>query len=180
MNQVSNWFINARVRLWKPMVEEIHTLETRQAQKVSQNEERIANRSNDHLHSSNSFPSENPSTSTTRVQDTPSKRTRNEFPTIPVGSEEPANLSYNGLSNHPHLGVGVSMAGGSSGVSLTLGLYQNHGIGLSEPYPISAAQRFGLGLEGNNEGYVLSGYEAQNRIFGRDVIGGQLLHDFVG
>ncbi|MCL7025363.1 hypothetical protein MKW94_013306 [Papaver nudicaule] len=27
---VSNWFINARVRLWKPMVEEVHTLETRQ------------------------------------------------------------------------------------------------------------------------------------------------------
>lgn len=27
--QVSNWFINARVRLWKPMVEEIHALETR-------------------------------------------------------------------------------------------------------------------------------------------------------
>lgn len=29
MNQVSNWFINARVRIWKPMVEEIHTLETK-------------------------------------------------------------------------------------------------------------------------------------------------------
>ncbi|TQE04718.1 hypothetical protein C1H46_009701 [Malus baccata] len=28
-NQVSNWFINARVRVWKPMVEEIHMLETR-------------------------------------------------------------------------------------------------------------------------------------------------------
>ncbi|GAB2288560.1 hypothetical protein Dimus_022890 [Dionaea muscipula] len=28
-NQVSNWFTNARVRLWKPMVEEIHTLEKR-------------------------------------------------------------------------------------------------------------------------------------------------------
>ncbi|KAK4791938.1 hypothetical protein SAY86_022373 [Trapa natans] len=28
-NQVSNWFINARVRLWKPMVEEIHALETK-------------------------------------------------------------------------------------------------------------------------------------------------------
>lgn len=27
--QVSNWFINARVRLWKPMVEEIHMLETK-------------------------------------------------------------------------------------------------------------------------------------------------------
>lgn len=31
-NQVSNWFINARVRLWKPLVEEIHGLEMRQAQ----------------------------------------------------------------------------------------------------------------------------------------------------
>ncbi|KAK7261331.1 hypothetical protein RIF29_27640 [Crotalaria pallida] len=30
-NQVSNWFINARVRVWKPMVEEIHTLETKGA-----------------------------------------------------------------------------------------------------------------------------------------------------
>ncbi|CAN0916428.1 BEL1-like homeodomain protein 8 [Linum grandiflorum] len=27
-NQVSNWFINARVRIWKPMVEEIHKLES--------------------------------------------------------------------------------------------------------------------------------------------------------
>ncbi|XVE69279.1 hypothetical protein DITRI_Ditri09bG0139000 [Diplodiscus trichospermus] len=33
--QVSNWFINARVRLWKPMVEEIHMLELRQAQTPS-------------------------------------------------------------------------------------------------------------------------------------------------
>lgn len=29
MVQVSNWFINARVRVWKPMVEEIHMLETK-------------------------------------------------------------------------------------------------------------------------------------------------------
>ena len=27
--QVSNWFINARVRVWKPMVEEVHMLETK-------------------------------------------------------------------------------------------------------------------------------------------------------
>lgn len=179
-SQVSNWFINARVRLWKPMVEEIHMLETRQGQKATQREEQSANRSSDHLPSSNSLPSENPSTSTQRMQETPSKRSRDEFPDIPVGNEEPPNLSYNSLSNHPHVGVGVSMAGGNSGVSLTLGLYQNNGIGLSEPYPISAAQRFGLVHETSSEGFVLSGYEAQSRIFGRDVIGGQLLHDFVG
>ncbi|KAJ3693093.1 hypothetical protein LUZ60_012188 [Juncus effusus] len=34
-NQVSNWFINARVRLWKPMVEEIHMLETKGKSGVS-------------------------------------------------------------------------------------------------------------------------------------------------
>ncbi|XP_021676415.2 uncharacterized protein LOC110661896 [Hevea brasiliensis] len=28
-NQVSNWFINARVRVWKPMVEDMHMLETK-------------------------------------------------------------------------------------------------------------------------------------------------------
>ncbi|XVF08178.1 hypothetical protein REPUB_Repub06bG0203600 [Reevesia pubescens] len=178
-SQVSNWFINARVRLWKPMVEEIHMLETRQAQKASQKEDRNANKSCDHLSSANSLASENPSTSTQRVQDTPSKRTRSELPDIPVRSE-PLNLSYNSLSGHPHVGVGVSMAGGSGGVSLTLGLYQNNGIGLSEPFPINAAQRFGLGLEVSSEGYVIGGFEAQNRHFGRDVIGGQLLHDFVG
>lgn len=179
-NQVSNWFINARVRLWKPMVEEIHTLETRQAQKSSQREERSADRQSDHLPSANSLVFENPSTSAQRVQDAPSKRTRNELSEVHVGSEEPMNLSYNNLSAHPHVGVGVSTAGGSSNVSLTLGLHQNNGIGLSESFPINAAQRFGLGLDANSEGYVIGGFEAQNRHFGRDVIGGQLLHDFVG
>ncbi|KAK4286434.1 hypothetical protein QN277_002990 [Acacia crassicarpa] len=37
-NQVSNWFINARVRVWKPMVEEIHNLETKGVVGWNQNE----------------------------------------------------------------------------------------------------------------------------------------------
>ncbi|KAE8702476.1 BEL1-like homeodomain protein 9 [Hibiscus syriacus] len=182
-SQVSNWFINARVRLWKPMVEEIHMLETKQAQKASQ-KDRNTNRSSDHLSSANTLGSEHPATSTQRVQDTPLKRTRSELTHIPMESE-PLNLPYNSLSRHPQVGasvgVGISMAGGSTaGVSLTLGLHQNNGIGLPEPFPINAAQRFGIGVEVNNERYVIGGYEAQNRHFGRDVIGGQLLHDFVG
>ncbi|XWS53303.1 hypothetical protein CRYUN_Cryun11dG0145400 [Craigia yunnanensis] len=36
-NQVSNWFINARVRVWKPMVEEIHMLESKGLAEVNQN-----------------------------------------------------------------------------------------------------------------------------------------------
>lgn len=36
-NQVSNWFINARVRVWKPMVEEIHMLESKGLAEGNQN-----------------------------------------------------------------------------------------------------------------------------------------------
>lgn len=162
------------------MVEEIHMLETRQAHKASQREDRIASRSNDQIPSANSLSSENPSASTHRAQDSASKLTRNDLSDIPVGTDEQMNLSYNNLASHLQVGVGMSMGGGSSGVSLTLGLHQNNGIGLSEPFPINAAQRFGLGIEGNGEGYVMGGFEGQNRHFGRDVIGGQLLHDFVG
>ncbi|GMH06461.1 hypothetical protein Nepgr_008301 [Nepenthes gracilis] len=32
-NQISNWFINARVRLWKPMVEEMYLQETKEEEK---------------------------------------------------------------------------------------------------------------------------------------------------
>lgn len=35
--QVSNWFINARVRVWKPMVEEVHMLETKGLAERDQN-----------------------------------------------------------------------------------------------------------------------------------------------
>ncbi|KAK7350066.1 hypothetical protein VNO77_08152 [Canavalia gladiata] len=175
-SQVSNWFINARVRLWKPMVEEIHTLETRQAQKNSnlQKEEECKDKTSDHLPCDNSIVSENPSTSTDKLEYAPYRHSMNEIPNTAVRSEEQLNLPCTG-------GVGASMGGSASNnnVSLTLGLYQNHGISLAESFPLSAAQRFGVGLEPNNEGYVMGGFESQNRHFGR-VIGGQLLHDFVG
>ncbi|XP_057475740.1 BEL1-like homeodomain protein 9 [Actinidia eriantha] len=177
-NQVSNWFINARVRLWKPMVEEIHMLETQQTKKPLQREEQSVDGPSDHLPTPTSLPSENPSTSTQRAQDLPSKRTRDEFPDISMGTEDPVRLSYQNLSRHQHVGVGTSTRGGSGGVSLTLGLYQNSGFGLSEPFPMNAARRFGL--DTNSEGYVVGSFEDQNRQFGRDVIGGQFLHDFVG
>ncbi|GAY42787.1 hypothetical protein CUMW_069560 [Citrus unshiu] len=42
-NQVSNWFINARVRLWKPMVEEMYQQEAKEAE---ESQEREINQSN--------------------------------------------------------------------------------------------------------------------------------------
>ncbi|CAL0302673.1 unnamed protein product [Lupinus luteus] len=151
-SQVSNWFINARVRLWKPMVEEIHMLESQQAQKSSEREEHSTNKLiHNHVASDHSsiLSHQNPCTST-----------RNEFPNT---------------SNNHQVGIGGSMGSVGNGISLTLGLHQNHGLGLSEPFPMNAAQRFGLTLD--PEGCVISSFESQNRVFGRDVIGGQVLHD---
>ncbi|CAL1378959.1 unnamed protein product [Linum trigynum] len=201
-SQVSNWFINARVRLWKPMVEEIHMLETRQAHKAAQKDG--GNRSStDHpaapMSNSDNNNNTNPSTSShhQRTLDVPMpKRTRNELATsadmAAVGSNEEQHhhhhqqqlyvQSYGGGmsgSGQSHVGLGM----GGSGVSLTLGLHQ--GMGLLEPPPSfaissAAAQRFGLEA-GGNDGYVMGGFEgSQNRHFGRDFVGGQLLHDFVG
>ncbi|KAG5583812.1 hypothetical protein H5410_044246 [Solanum commersonii] len=183
-NQVSNWFINARVRLWKPMVEEIHMLETREGHNKSSQREEPNNNNNDnnnpieHFPMSNSYACESntPSTSTSRLQDLPSKRTRNELANIPnnIGRvADSINLSYNG-----NLSTGVG-----GGVSLTLGLHQNSGnIGLSEPFPMNAARRFGIDNNTNSGRFIVGGFDEQNGQFGRNntMVGGQFLHDFAG
>ncbi|PHT36300.1 hypothetical protein CQW23_24000 [Capsicum baccatum] len=179
-NQVSNWFINARVRLWKPMVEEIHMLETRQAHKSAS--QRGQNNNNtaevNFPTSNNSLPSDqNPSTSSAQqFQQVPSKRTRNNDPT------DHMNLSYDNVSPRSRVGTDQVSAssGGNGGVSLTLGLHHqnNNGTGIgglsTDPFPRNAARRFGI--DASNEGFMFGGgFEAPNRQFE-----GQLLHDFVG
>lgn len=181
-NQVSNWFINARVRLWKPMVEEIHMLETRQSQKGSSQREEV----NDLLPTSCSIEGENASTSIQRSGDFPLKRSREDPTEAPGGAmgQQQMKMPYDSLLHNAHnIGVGLSSGGGGGngggggGVSLTLGLHQN-GVGLADSYPLNAARRFGLDSHG--ESYVVSGFAAQNRQFGRDIIDGQIMHDFVG
>ncbi|KAL5558767.1 hypothetical protein UlMin_034978 [Ulmus minor] len=44
-NQVSNWFINARVRLWKPMIEEMYAEMNRRKSRRNENTERVNQRS---------------------------------------------------------------------------------------------------------------------------------------
>ena len=41
--QVSNWFINARVRLWKPMVEEMYQQELKEAESAEEREKDQSN-----------------------------------------------------------------------------------------------------------------------------------------
>lgn len=167
-SQVSNWFINARVRLWKPMVEEIHMLETLQSQKDHQNCED---------HSKNK-----PSLSDKFQDDAPFKRSRNYEPGHDI-SAVTNHLPCNAIGNVNNNNQPVSVGAVANSVSLTLGLHQNNGgLALSEPFPMSEALRFGLALEvPSNEEYVMNGSDSQNRHYGRDqVIGGQLVRDFVG
>ncbi|KAF2544343.1 hypothetical protein F2Q68_00028717 [Brassica cretica] len=44
-NQVSNWFINARVRLWKPMVEEMYQQESKEREENEQEDQETKNNS---------------------------------------------------------------------------------------------------------------------------------------
>ncbi|CAH9100963.1 unnamed protein product [Cuscuta epithymum] len=168
-NQVSNWFINARVRLWKPMVEEIHTLETRQAQKDSQKKEQNNNNQSEHSSVRN-----NSVATTCEDHQLPSKRMREEEENHNSlqGSDQEVAMdlsSYGNMSHHSRLGIGPTT---TRGVSLTLGLHQNNELGPStdSSFPVNAAQRFGLDIA-STEGFVLSGFDAHNTQFGRDMIG---------
>ncbi|XP_006398666.2 BEL1-like homeodomain protein 9 [Eutrema salsugineum] len=197
-NQVSNWFINARVRVWKPMVEEIHMLETRQSQRSSSSSWR------DDRSTTTVFPdnnNNNPSSSAAQQRannNSSPRRARNDEDVHGTTNNSNNNNSFlnagnggSGAVSFPY-GIASSNVPGMSsstngGVSLTLGLH--HQIGLPEPFPMTTAQRFGLhggssGGGGGGESYGGGGgYEGQNRQFGRDFIGGsnhQFLHDFVG
>ncbi|CAI9110038.1 OLC1v1009999C1 [Oldenlandia corymbosa var. corymbosa] len=55
-NQVSNWFINARVRLWKPMVEEMYQQEAKEEgdpQQQQDETEETSNSNNNHINDNN-------------------------------------------------------------------------------------------------------------------------------
>lgn len=157
------------------MVEEIHTLEMRQAQRVSEGDNNNAKEQCD-LPSVPVLPMDKqPQSSTTQKnQDPPLKRYRNELAHLPNSCDESMNFSYDNVAGH-HQG-GISLARGNGGISLTLGLHQNNGSGLSESLPVTVGH---FGLVENSSPYVMGDFESQNRHLGRD-IGGQLLHDFVG
>lgn len=180
--QVSNWFINARVRIWKPMVEEIHSLEMQQLHKVSEGDKsrdtdeqsQLQSASAPASHDSQPPQSANPKNNqhaTTKCIEHDQAQTTNP-------SQEPFSFVYDVLPGHQHIGVGLNVAaGGNSGVSLTLGLHQTNRVCMQEPLPLNAVRCFGL--EECNDAYVIGAFEGQDRQFGKN-IGGQFVHDFVG
>ncbi|KAL4280061.1 hypothetical protein GQ457_03G043700 [Hibiscus cannabinus] len=152
-NQVSNWFINARVRVWKPMVEEIHMLESKGLAEVNQN--MIKSDDKSISEGRNGWPNEEGACSDMLVADIAGdvhdvenwnheKRSRMDFhiPTNMEGSM--TGYEQSRLEN-----------GGLGAVSLTLGL--RHGV--------ESAQQ--------------QQYQQQEHHLRRQ-FGGQLIHDFAG
>ncbi|KAL6610322.1 hypothetical protein ACP70R_040291 [Stipagrostis hirtigluma subsp. patula] len=202
-NQVSNWFINARVRLWKPMVEEIHNLELRQMHKNSSLEKnQLGMQQAQHSSDSSGKPSD-PSSSNrgqssgmTRNLSSPATRhIQDELSQMHHEMPGQVSFAYNGIPTHHSFalshpqqaegvaaGVGVGSAASNGGVSLTLGLHQNNRTYIAEPLPaalpLNLAHRFGL--EDVSDAYVMGGsFGGQDRHFTKE-IGGHLVHDFVG
>ncbi|GER33050.1 Bel1 homeotic protein [Striga asiatica] len=167
---VSNWFINARVRLWKPMVEEMYLEELKEE-----------NPQND----------EGPSVNHNRPED--QKPTDDQ-----LGRVDPGSLSsVIGRSKQPlqspefgrvgptgdAFGFGFPPSHGGGGVSLTLGLHQHGNLPFS---PLPQGAMFYGREQGMEECQVTVQYsstlldgESQNPPY-RNLMGAQLLHDLAG
>ncbi|CAN6359885.1 unnamed protein product [Urochloa humidicola] len=209
-NQVSNWFINARVRLWKPMVEEIHNLEMRQQHKnPSLDKNHLGMQQSQHSSDSSGKPSD-PSSSqrgqssgmTTRnnLSSPVSRHIQDELSQMPHDMPGQVSFAYNGMAAHHGLalsypqqaegvggggvGVGGAAAAANGGVSLTLGLHQNNNrTYIAEPLPASLPLNLAhrFGLEDVSDAYVMGSFGGQDRHFTKEIgAGHHLVHDFVG
>ncbi|KAL3518405.1 hypothetical protein ACH5RR_020994 [Cinchona calisaya] len=171
-NQVSNWFINARVRVWKPMVEEIHTLETKGMAETGTNEGKTEGKK-----TSENVSRSNDSQPLNRLNT--GKSTEKQVECSEIGSSaimgdrmndadawnqkrtqvdchipESMDGSLAGCVPYQQSGIGI---GGLGAVSLTLGLRQN-ADGVQPQYPLQQQHEYQL----------------------RRHFGDQIIYDFVG
>ncbi|KAG1362390.1 homeobox protein BEL1 [Cocos nucifera] len=205
-SQVNNWFINARVRLWKPMVEEMYLEEVKEQDKETSNE--------DNSNDNNPRPGNpNPNSSSLQLLAEDQKPTLgqllNDSDSLSsivnsshhrADGRDPTNskLSYHDARRHhpvpraENFGVvdldftsygECSNPNFGGGVSLTLGLQQHSGGGMSLSF--SPASQHSLlfsreQMEDCQPGQfsILDG-EAQNLPY-RNLMEAQLLHDLAG
>lgn len=117
-SQVSNWFTNARVRLWKPMVEEMHALERKTQCSRAEDTQKFINLSTDHQASLQSQLSEKDFQITYSHRDQDSsqtKRSRIEAYPRTDQSKEHFGMLGNHLPSNPVLDVGGSQTGAHIG-----------------------------------------------------------------
>ncbi|XWS45356.1 hypothetical protein CRYUN_Cryun15aG0129800 [Craigia yunnanensis] len=97
-NQVSNWFINARVRLWKPMVEEMYQQETKE-EEGGDNKERERNPNNSNNNSNNAQTSTPSTTAGAAATAASTPTTTATTTTTPAGKRS----EINAIENDPSL-----------------------------------------------------------------------------
>ncbi|XP_010941776.1 BEL1-like homeodomain protein 2 [Elaeis guineensis] len=132
-NQVSNWFINARVRLWKPMVEEMYQQEVKEEEEdVKEGEEANPRRPLSPSHH-NSPQGQGPEANATGSAATAAAAHQSNDDTILMGIDAPTSaMDLCGADMEPMddlCGAGMRL-GATGDVSLTLGL--RHAGNLSE------------------------------------------------
>ncbi|CAK7335589.1 unnamed protein product [Dovyalis caffra] len=211
-SQVSNWFINARVRLWKPMVEEMYLEETKEQDNniassdgVPDLDENINGRPNQNPSSTDQKPtpdqliridSECLSSIISNADKNGTNKSTKTFQTHHLQHHQQNFGNFGAMEldfssyNH-HTAAGVSYANDSAnnqnfsggGVSLTLGLQQHGGSGVSLAF--SPASQSSLFYPRDHiedcqpvQYSILDG-EAQNLPY-RNLMGAQLLHDLAG
>lgn len=156
--QVSNWFINARVRLWKPMVEEVHMLEIGQTQTTAEATNSNFGVPSDHLNTL--FPEKlYQATQILQAEHVPTKHCRNKRAQAPEQNEEQKNACLSNLPSDQHIGFS-----GRSGVTLALALNQNNGNDLSRPFPVSIPRQFDLEMAAEADTEIAC--EPQNKHLG--------------
>ncbi|KAL9253528.1 Homeobox protein BEL1-like protein [Drosera capensis] len=207
-SQVSNWFINARVRLWKPMVEEMYLEEAKEeidkmgsSSNAAQGSDENGRSQPPHLNQQGQEQKPTPDqllrvdtdclssiiSNSDKNRDKNGKNTA--FNTLlhhqqqqqqgfgRVDSFGPIDMDFSSYNQNTHPAFG---AGG--GVSLTLGLQQNAGNGVSLAFSSAAHNSLFYGrdpIEDDQpvEYSLLDGDQGPNLPY-RNLMGAQLLHDY--
>ncbi|KAL5168044.1 Homeobox protein BEL1 [Glycine soja] len=199
--QVSNWFINARVRLWKPMVEEMYLEEVKDPENNIASSEGATDQDNDINPNNVQYPppplssrSEDQKPSLVRIDSECASSIINNHSTPdnkidPKGQEQCFGSVELDFSSYTHHSSGMVSYGSSdqngnnnqSGVSLTLGL-QQHGVSLAFPPATQSSLYYPRDQIEDCQPvhqYSLLDGEGQNLPY-RNLMGAQLLHDLAG
>ncbi|KAH1267567.1 Homeobox protein BEL1 [Glycine max] len=199
-SDVSNWFINARVRLWKPMVEEMYLEEVKDPENNIASSEGATDQDNDINPNNVEYPpppsssrSEDQKPSLVRIDSECASSIINNHSTPdnkndPKGHEQCFGSVELDFSSYTHHSSGIVSYGSNdqngnnnqSGVSLTLGL-QQHGVSLAFPPATQSSLYYPRDQIEDCQPvqYSLFDGEGQNLPY-RNLMGAQLLHDLAG
>ncbi|GMH09380.1 hypothetical protein Nepgr_011221 [Nepenthes gracilis] len=204
-SQVSNWFINARVRLWKPMVEEMYLEEAKQEHdkmaSISNNADDTGSRHNQNpqaqdqkpmpdqllradtdclssiIRGSDKIRDKNTKTSPPHNANTGSLQHLTQQAFGRLEAFAPIDLDFPTYNQNAH----ESFGSGGAAVSLTLGLQQNAGNGVSLAFSPAAQNPLFYTRDHMEDGqpvqFSLLDGEGQNLQY-RNLMGAQLLHDY--